>query len=89
MLLHDNQLNADLIEAILGQFEQRGYRFVTLTEAQSDRAYLEPDLFVTKFGWMWGYRWAKQRNVKVNGSLESDPPKWIMEYGEARDPKAK
>jgi hypothetical protein len=30
---------------------------------------------------MWGYRWAKERNVKVNGSLEPDPPQWVFEYG--------
>jgi hypothetical protein len=35
---------------------------------------------------MWGYRWAKERNVRVNGSLETDPPKWISEYGKAGAP---
>jgi hypothetical protein len=32
---------------------------------------------------MWGYRWAMERNVEVNGRLEPDPPKWIEDYGKA------
>jgi peptidoglycan/xylan/chitin deacetylase (PgdA/CDA1 family) len=81
MLLHDNQLNADVIDEILRLFEERKYRFVSLETAQSDRAYLTPDAYVTKYGWMWGYRWAKELNVKVNGSLEKEPPQWVLDYG--------
>lgn len=83
MLLHDNPLNADVIEDVLKLFEERRYRFVTLKAAQSDPAYRTPDTYVTKFGWMWGYRWAMERNVRVNGRLEPDPPKWIQDYGGA------
>jgi peptidoglycan/xylan/chitin deacetylase (PgdA/CDA1 family) len=81
MLLHDNRLNADVIEQVLRLFEEKHYRFVTLDAAQADPAYRTPETLITKFGWMWGYRWAKERNVKVNGSRESEPPKWITEYG--------
>ena len=84
MLLHDNQLNADLIEQVLRLFEEKQYRFVSLAVAQSDAAYRTPDTYITRFGPMWGYRWAKERNVTVNGSLETDPPKWISEYGKTR-----
>jgi peptidoglycan-N-acetylglucosamine deacetylase len=80
MLLHANRLNAETINAILLQFEERGYRFVTLTEALSDPAYRIPDTYITKFGMMWGYRWARERGVKVNGKLEKDPPEWITSY---------
>jgi peptidoglycan/xylan/chitin deacetylase (PgdA/CDA1 family) len=81
MLLHDNPLNAELIEPILAMFESRGYRFVTLAEAQSDAAYRTPDTYITKFGPMWGYRWAQERGVKVDGRREKDPPEWIVKYG--------
>jgi peptidoglycan/xylan/chitin deacetylase (PgdA/CDA1 family) len=81
MLLHDNRLNADLIGQVLRLFEEKRYRFVSLDVAQADAAYRTPETSITKFGPMWGYRWAKERNVKVNGSLESDPPKWILQYG--------
>jgi peptidoglycan/xylan/chitin deacetylase (PgdA/CDA1 family) len=83
MLLHDNRLNADVIEQVLQLFEEKQYRFVSLDVAQADAAYRTPDTYITKFGPMWGYRWANERNVKVNGSLEPDPPKWILEYGKA------
>lgn len=77
MLLHDNRLNAETIDKVLTLFERKGYRFTTLQQAEADRAYRGPDTDVTKFGPMWGYRWARERNVKVNGKLEPDPPAWI------------
>jgi len=82
MLLHDNRLNADTIDQILRIFEEKQYKFVSLDAAQSDAAYRIPELSI-KFGWMWGYRWAQVRNVKVNGSLETEPPQWILDYGKA------
>lgn len=81
MLLHANRLNADLTDQVLQIFAGKGYRFVTLDAALSDPAYKTPDQFVTREGWMWGYRWAKILGVKVNGSLESEPPAWILQYG--------
>ncbi len=88
MLLHANRLNAELIDKLLQIFEQKHYRFVTLDQAQSDAAYSTPEV-VSKYGEMWGYRWAKQRAVKVNGSLETEPSPWILHYGKpARGPAA-
>ena len=81
MLLHVNRLNADVIDEILVIFEKKQYRFVSLEAAQSDPAYGVPDTLVTKFGPMWGYRWAKELGIKVDGSLESEPPAWIAQYG--------
>jgi peptidoglycan-N-acetylglucosamine deacetylase len=80
MLLHDNQLNADVIDQVLDLFKKKSYRFVTLKTAQVDAAYRTPDTYITKFGPMWGYRWAKVRGINVDGSLEADPPQWIVEY---------
>ncbi len=80
MLLHDNRLNADLIEDLLKLFEGKGYKFVSLGAAQADPAYSIPDTFISQYGPMWGYRWARERNVRVNGSLEPEPPKWVTDY---------
>ncbi len=77
MLLHASRLNAAVIDQILAMFEKKGYRFVTLAEAQSDPAYATPDTFVTSYGPMWGYRWAAEKGITVNGKLEPDPPQWI------------
>lgn len=82
LIIHDDQLNADVIDQVLAILESRHYRFITLTEAESDKAYQGPESFVTSYGPMWGYRWARERGVKVDGSLEPEPPKWIAEYGQ-------
>lgn len=81
MLMHDNPLNSDTVDDLLKLFEERGYEFVSIKTAQSDRAYQTPDTYVNIFGPMWGYRWAKELDVNVNGSLETEPPKWILDYG--------
>jgi len=82
MVLHVNKLNADLIDKVLELFQQKQYRFVSLDEALSDPGFKTPDTFFTQYGWMWGYRWAKELGVKVNGSLESEPPAWVLQYGQ-------
>ncbi len=84
MLMHDNPLNADVIDDLLDLFEERGFRFVTLSQAESDPIYRQPDPYIAKsaaFGPMWGYRWAVQRGVHVDGSLEPNVPDWIQAYG--------
>jgi len=78
MLLHDNQLNADVIDSLLELFEEKGYKFVSLGTAQSDAAYSIPDTYITQYGPMWGYRWARELNVQVKGELEPEPPPWIL-----------
>jgi peptidoglycan/xylan/chitin deacetylase (PgdA/CDA1 family) len=80
MVLHVNRLNADTIDSTLSLFEKRHYKFVTLDEAEADPAFATPE-FVTQYGWMWGYRWARQLHVSVNGSLETEPSEWVRNYG--------
>jgi peptidoglycan/xylan/chitin deacetylase (PgdA/CDA1 family) len=83
MLLHINRLNAATLDAQLALFRKAGYRFVSLAEAQADPAYAQPPRVPTRFGPMWGYRWARDRGIKVNGRLEEEPPTWVTTYGEA------
>lgn len=83
MLLHVNRLNADVIDQVLALFVEKQYHFVTLDQAQADAAYQLPDTLVTQGGIMWGYRWAKERGIPVNGSLETEPAAWILHYGQA------
>ena len=84
MLLHDNRLNADAIGQLLKLFDEKRYKFVSLAAALSEPVYRTPDTYVTRFGPMWGYRWASERDIKVDGRLEPDPPKWISDYGKPR-----
>ena len=80
IVLHANGLNADTMEQILQIFEELNFKFISLEEAQSDPVYKTPDTYITEFGPMWGYRWARELNVKVNGRDEPEVPKWIEEY---------
>ncbi|HKU93650.1 MAG TPA: polysaccharide deacetylase family protein [Vineibacter sp.] len=85
MLLHLNRLNGDSVPDILSLFGRKGYRFVTLEAAQSDPAYRPLSGFATPFGPMWGYRWARERGVAVDGRLEQEPPSWVVRYPVAVD----
>ena len=38
-----------------------------------------------RFGPMWGYRWARDRGVRVNGALEKEPPAWVADYAAGKD----
>lgn len=80
MLLHDNRLNADVIDSLVKLFEDKEYKFVSLRTAQSDPAYRIPDTYIAQYGPMWGYRWARERNVQVNGRSEPEPPQWVVDY---------
>jgi peptidoglycan/xylan/chitin deacetylase (PgdA/CDA1 family) len=84
VLLHDNQLNADLMDRILSLYEKRGYKWVSLAEAERDPVYQAPDTVITKYGPMWGYRWAQERGKKVDSRKEPEPPAWISAYGNAQ-----
>jgi peptidoglycan/xylan/chitin deacetylase (PgdA/CDA1 family) len=86
MLLHANRLNADALDDVLRMFEERQFRFVSLPEAQSDPAYQTADA-PTKFGPMWGYRWARSLGVTIDGRLEPEPAEWISKF--ADNPPAK
>ena len=76
------ELNAATLDRLLRLVRQQGYRFVSLDEAQSDPAYRESPRVATKYGPMWGYRWASERQVKVDGSKEQEPPEWVARYAE-------
>ena len=85
MLLHDSPLNADTVNAIIALFENRDYRFISLSEALESPAYATPETYITKYGPMWGYRWAKELNVKVNGRDEPNPPAWVDQYAKQKE----
>lgn len=79
MLLHVNRINAATITRLIGLFRATGHRFVSLREAQADPAFAATPAVATGYGPMWGYRWARERGVKVDGRLEQEPPAWITD----------
>jgi len=82
LLIHDNQLNADLMPDLLDMFRRRGYRFVTLDEALSDDAYRLRDDYAGAGGFSWIHRWSKTKGMPAKG--EPDPPSWVTAAFEAR-----
>lgn len=82
LLLHANQLNADMAPALLEMFRRRGYRFVTLDEALADEAYALPDDYAGRGGFSWLHRWSRTKGLKPKG--EPEPPAWVAEALAAR-----
>ena len=77
LLIHANELNADLMPELLAMFRSRGYRFVTLTTALADPAYRSPEEYVGPKGFSWIHRWSRTKGMAPKG--EPDPPKWVEE----------
>lgn len=82
MLLHSNRINAATLDRLLAVFRSEGFGFTSLAQAQADAAYRTPPVFATRFGPMWGYRWARERRVPFDGSREQEPPAWLQSYAE-------
>ena len=80
LVLHSNRLNAETLDRLLAIFRSEGFRFTSLAQAQADEAYLTAPAVATRFGPMWGYRWARERRVRVDGSKEQEPPAWLQTY---------
>jgi peptidoglycan-N-acetylglucosamine deacetylase len=76
LLIHANQLNADFMPSLLGMFERRGYRFVTLEEALRDPVYQSAESYVGKGGFSWIHRWSRTKGLP--GKAEPEPPAWVM-----------
>lgn len=81
LLIHANQLNLDWFPAVRSMLADRGYRFVSLDQAQSDPAYSQPDTYVGRYGMSWLLRWGMARGVPV--VREPDPPEWVTALSEA------
>jgi hypothetical protein len=82
LLLHDNQLNSDLMPELLDMFRRRGYRFISLAEALADDAYRLPEEYVGRGGFSWIHRWSKTKGLAAKG--EPDPPAWVTAAFDAR-----
>ena len=76
LLLHANQLNADLMPELLAMFRRRGYTFVSLDRALADEAYRLPDDYAGRGGFSWIHRWSRTKGMPPKG--EPDPPKWVL-----------
>jgi peptidoglycan-N-acetylglucosamine deacetylase len=82
LLLHDDALNAENLDALLERLERRGYKFVTLDEAMSDPAYLTPNLYVGSGGISWLERWKLAMGQKIDPNAGPEPADWAQKIFE-------
>ena len=64
--------------------ERRGYSFVTLEEAMSDRAYRLPDTYTGEWGISWLQRWAMARGAQFR--KEPYVSDWMAQFHERVKP---
>lgn len=82
LLIHANQLNADMMPNLLDMFRRRGYTFVTLEQALQDPAYQLPETYVGRSGFSWIHRWSISKGMP--SKAEPDPAHWVQEAFAAR-----
>ncbi|HEV3470487.1 MAG TPA: polysaccharide deacetylase family protein [Pyrinomonadaceae bacterium] len=76
LLLHANELNADHFDALAAVLERRGYSFVTLERALTDKAYALPEAQADT-GLSWLHRWMLAKGLKMRP--EPREPRWVTE----------
>jgi peptidoglycan/xylan/chitin deacetylase (PgdA/CDA1 family) len=64
LLLHANALNADYFDDIAHMLKRRGYAFISLDQALTDKAYSLPDNYIGPVGISWLQRWAITKGLK-------------------------
>jgi peptidoglycan-N-acetylglucosamine deacetylase len=77
LLLHDNPLNADHLDALVAMVRRRGYRVIPIDEALRDAAYARRDAYIGRRGLSWIHRWAFDAGKPA--PMQPDVPKWVME----------
>ena len=77
-LMHDNQINTETLDELLGLLEKRGYQFISIDEALADLAYTTPDRFIGTAGISWIDRWRVSFGQKADYEHDPDPPDWVM-----------
>ena len=64
LLLHANEINADHFGDLVQMMKRRGYKFISLQNALSDRAYSLPEA-PSKTGLSWIHRWRLAKNLEM------------------------
>lgn len=82
LLLHANQLNAEMMPQVLAMLRKRGYRIVSLERALRDPAYQMPEEYVGPGGFSWIHRWSMTKKLPNKG--EPEEPAWLREAYQAR-----
>jgi peptidoglycan-N-acetylglucosamine deacetylase len=76
LLLHANELNSDYFDELVSMIKRRNYKFISLDDALTDKAYRQPDAQTDK-GISWIHRWMIEKGDKIRP--EPSEPKFIRE----------
>lgn len=79
LLLHANELTADMLGRVLEDLARRGYRFVSLEEVMREDAYSTRDTWVGDSGPTWLFRWSRSLGKTVSFADEPEPPAWVVQ----------
>jgi peptidoglycan/xylan/chitin deacetylase (PgdA/CDA1 family) len=82
LLLHDNPINADHLDALVKMVRGRGYRIISTAEALRDPVYARKDAYIGRRGLSWVHRWALDAGKPA--PMQPSPPQWVMELYRAR-----
>jgi beta-lactamase regulating signal transducer with metallopeptidase domain/peptidoglycan/xylan/chitin deacetylase (PgdA/CDA1 family) len=87
MVLTPSRLAADSFDDLFGMIQKRGYKFVTMEEAQADAAYKTRENFVGNSGISWFERWS----LEGSKSLRAEPrvSEEVQKIWDKMRPKAK
>ena len=80
LLIHDNEINAELLDTLLTDLEHRGYRFISIDDALRDPAYGTSDEFAGNLGrcyLCWDHRLLAAGDQPDSGGDRVQPPAWI------------
>jgi len=86
LLVHANELNSAWFGVLADRLVDRGYEFISLSEALEDPAYDSPDTYTGPGGITWLHRWAITK--KVDPAMfrgEPETPPYILKLTELRE----
>ena len=78
LLIHCNELNSVALRDSIGRMRKRGYSFITLDEAMTDKIYLRPDTFAGSGG-SWLSRTAIHMGRPLAPNSGPQLPGWIQD----------
>jgi len=87
MVLTPSRLVADSFDDLFGMIQKRGYKFVTMEEAQADEAYKTRENFVGNSGISWFERWtlAESKPLRAEPKVSEE----VQKIWDKMRPKAK
>jgi len=86
MLLHANRINAHYLNELVAIWKKMGYEFISIDEAQQDKAYEMEDNYTGRAGVTWLFRWAygTEKQKEIDWKTEPEVPEFVMQLYQMR-----